>query len=74
MQGKARYILILQKITEFYITGSAGLKRSNNGRNVVLVLWINNRREQMSLHSDINLIPIQSHWCYSLDACLADKQ
>ena len=33
MRGKARDILILWRITDFSTTGSAGLKRRNNGRN-----------------------------------------
>ena len=33
MRGKARDILILRRITDFSTTGSAGLKRRNNGRN-----------------------------------------
>jgi hypothetical protein len=33
MRGKARDILILQRITDFSSTGSAGLKRHNIGRN-----------------------------------------
>ena len=32
MRGKARDILILERITDFSTTGSAGLKRRNNGR------------------------------------------
>jgi hypothetical protein len=35
MLGKERDILILQRITEFSTTGSAGIKRRNNGRNCV---------------------------------------
>jgi hypothetical protein len=34
MQGKARDILILWRITDFSTTGSTGLKRRNNGRNM----------------------------------------
>ena len=34
MWGKAREILILSRITDFSTTGSAGLKRRNNGRKV----------------------------------------
>jgi hypothetical protein len=33
MQGKERDILILWRITDFSTTGSAGLKRRNNGEN-----------------------------------------
>ena len=32
MRGKTRDILILERITDFSTTGSAGLKRRNNGR------------------------------------------
>ena len=32
--GKARDILILERITDFSTTGSAGLKHRNNGRNM----------------------------------------
>jgi hypothetical protein len=32
MRGKARDILILLRITDFFTTSSAGLKRRNNGR------------------------------------------
>jgi hypothetical protein len=35
MRGKARDILILQRITDFSTIGSAGLKRRNNGRNKI---------------------------------------
>ena len=33
MPGKARDILILERITDFSTTGSAGLTRRNTGRN-----------------------------------------
>jgi hypothetical protein len=36
MQGKARDILILLRITDFSTTSSAGLKRRNNGRKYVV--------------------------------------
>jgi hypothetical protein len=35
-RGKTRDILILQRITKFSTTGSAGLKRRNNGRNMFI--------------------------------------
>jgi hypothetical protein len=34
MRGKARDMLILQGIANFSTTGSAGLKRRNNGRKI----------------------------------------
>jgi len=40
MRGKARDILILERITDFSTTGSAGLKRRNNGRkNYLIIPW-----------------------------------
>jgi hypothetical protein len=42
MRGKVRDILILWRITHFSTTGSAGLKRRNNGRNSLSVLSIFN--------------------------------
>ena len=40
MRGKARDILILLRITDFSTTGSAGLKRRNNGRNTIITYAI----------------------------------
>ena len=40
MQGKARDILILLRITDFSTTGSAGLKCRNNGRKNILGLCL----------------------------------
>ena len=52
MRGNARDILILYRITYFSTTGSAGLKRSNNGRtiyNIYTIISISKTKKHITL-------------------------
>ena len=49
MRGKARDILILQRITDFSTTGSAVLKRCNNGKNFNREMYNTQKRVNVSV-------------------------
>ena len=66
MRGKARDILILKRITDFSTTGSAGLKRRNNGRNQYSFLYI--------IYFWFLLLLCLLHLCFRFDILKSGKE